>query len=177
MGSLGKIGLIATGILLLAGSIGWNKQLEKKIHKEIEKTFGTSEYSLAAVPIPDELNGTLDIPIEERLLRIDSGAGLLGYVYVDSAPSKTAEFDYMVVFNPSVEIIHAKVLIYREEYGGEIGSKRWLRQFFGKGGQDRVSPEFNIDAISGATISVRSMTLAMDNLLQAIGELQEKEVL
>lgn len=165
------------GVLLFAGSFGWTKQLEKKIHKEIEKTFGTSEYNLSSVPIPDELNGDLRTPIEKRLLRIDSSAELLGYVYVDSAPSKTAEFDYMVVFNPSVEIIHAKVLIYREEYGGEIGSKRWLRQFFGKGGKDRVSPESNIDAISGATISVRSMTLAMDNLLQAIGQLQEKEIL
>lgn len=165
------------GILLLAASLGWNKQLEKKIHKEIEKTFETSEYTLAAVPIPDELHGSLQARLEENFLSISSGAELLGYVFVDSAPSKTAEFDYMVVFNPGVEIIHAKVLIYREEYGGEIGSKRWLRQFFGKGGQDRVSPDSNIDAISGATISVRSMTLAMDNLLQAIGELQEKEIL
>jgi Na+-translocating ferredoxin:NAD+ oxidoreductase RnfG subunit len=67
--------------------------------------------------------------------------------------------------------------VYREEYGGEIGSSRWLRQFNGLSGTDRVSPKTNIDAISGATISVRSMTRSVDNLLQTVGKLQENRVL
>ena len=83
----------------------------------------------------------------------------------------------MVIFDANLEVIHSKVLIYREEYGGEIGSKRWLEQFIGKTGQDRVDHETNIDGISGATISVRSMTTSMDNLLQTVGILQEKKML
>ena len=177
MGSLSKILMIAFALMLFSSLGGWSKQVEKKVHKELERTFETSEYELTPVPIPSTLNASLHAAIQGRLQRIESNGILLGYVYVNSAPSKTAEFDYLVVFDPNIEVIHAKVLIYREEYGGEIGSKRWLRQFFGKGGQDRVSPESNIDAISGATISVRSMTRAMDNLLQAVGQLQEKEII
>ena len=99
---------------------------------------------------------------------------MLGYAFVDQAPSKTAKFDYLVIFDSDLKIINSKVLIYREEYGGEIGSKRWLKQFLGKTGSDRVDTKKNIDAIAGATISVRSMTKSMDNLLQTIGILQAK---
>ena len=101
----------------------------------------------------------------------------MGYAFVGNAPSKTAKFDYLVIFDRDLKVIHSKVLVYREDYGGEIGSKRWLKQFLGKTGNDRVSCENNIDAISGATISVRSMTLSMDKLFQTIGQLQENKFL
>ena len=102
----------------------------------------------------------------------------LGYGYIGNAPSKTASFDYLVLFDENFIITKSKVLIYREEYGGEIGSKRWLRQFTGK---TTTSAELkyneNIIPISGATISVRSMTRAMNELLQSIAILQELKAL
>jgi Na+-translocating ferredoxin:NAD+ oxidoreductase RnfG subunit len=81
------------------------------------------------------------------------------------------------LFDKDLKVVHSKVLVYREEYGGEIGSSRWLKQFLGKTGNDRVSPDTNVDAIAGATISVRSMTRSMDNLLQTVGILEENDVL
>ena len=71
----------------------------------------------------------------------------------------------------------SKILAYREDYGGEIGSKRWLRQLIGKTSDDELIYGDNIAAISGATISVRSMTNAINNLLLSIKSLQEKEIL
>jgi Na+-translocating ferredoxin:NAD+ oxidoreductase RnfG subunit len=113
----------------------------------------------------------------ENLYKVVNGSELLGYVFVDKAPSKTAQFDYLVLFDKDIKVDHSKVLVYREEYGGEIGSSRWLKQFLGKTGNDRVSPDTNVDAIAGATISVRSMTRSMDNLLQTVGILEENDVL
>ena len=57
---------------------------------------------------------------------------VLGYAFIDKAPSKTDEFDYLVLFDENLIIKKAKVLMYREDYGGEIGSRRWLKQFIGK---------------------------------------------
>ena len=83
----------------------------------------------------------------------------------------------MVLLNTDLSVAKAKVLIYREEYGGEIGSKRWLRQFIGKTKDDEFRYGDNIDAIAGATISVRSMTNAMNDLLQSLKVLNEKGIL
>ncbi|WP_247097472.1 FMN-binding protein [Arenibacter sp. S6351L] len=146
--------------------------------KEVEKVFDTTNYSFVPITVSKAVNEKLPTKITtDNFFQIKEGNNLLGYAFVDQAASKTAQFDYLVIFNPNLEIIHSKVLIYREEYGGEIGSKRWLEQFIGKTGKDRVSHETNIDGISGATISVRSMTTSMDNLLQTVGILQEKKML
>ncbi len=74
-------------------------------------------------------------------------------------------------------VVNTKVLVYREDYGGEIGSKRWLKQFVGKTQNDDLRYGDNIMAISGATISVRSMTAAMNNLLQSLKILHSKEII
>lgn len=169
-------------LLLLVSVFLWGfglpKNIEKKVHKEVVRTFQVEDFRLVSVSVPENLNLQLPVKItSDNLYRVESQDHLVGYAFVDKAPSKTAEFDFLILFNKDLEIIHSKVLIYREEYGGEIGSKRWLKQFLGLNGQDRVSYETNIDGIAGATISVRSMTRSMDNLLQTIGLLQDNKVL
>ena len=64
-----------------------------------------------------------------------------------------------------------------EEYGCEIGSKRWLKQFIGSSKEDSFKLNENIIAIAGATISVNSMTKAMNEVLQNIGKLQALNVI
>ncbi len=161
-------------LFLLVG-FGIPKGVQKRVKKEVEKTFEVADFTMDSITVPNELNEVLPTKISgSNLYRVNDTNSLLGYVFVDQAPSKTAKFDYLVVFDYDLKVINSKVLIYREEYGGEIGSKRWLKQFLGKTGGDRVNCETNIDAISGATISVQSMTKSMDNLFQTIGILQEK---
>jgi len=157
---------------------GLPEKVEKKVVKVVEKTFEQTDFSFRSVEVDKKLNASLPSKIEENNFNgIYKNEVLLGYVFVDQAPSKTAKFDYLVLFDSNLEIINSKVLVYREEYGGEIGSKRWLKQFLGMTGTDRVDHESNIDGISGATISVRSMTNAIDDLLQTVGILQEHKIL
>ncbi|MBT8301104.1 MAG: FMN-binding protein [Maribacter sp.] len=170
-------GLIILSFFFLTG-FGLPKKLEKRVHKELEKTFQIDGFTLTPLKLNPALNTELPKQItEDNFFKVTQDDIYLGYMFVDKAASKTAEFDYLVVFDKELCIVHSKVLIYREEYGGEIGSKRWLRQFNGKTGKDRVNHETNIDGIAGATISVRSMTIAIDKLLQTIGILQENQLL
>ena len=98
---------------------------------------------------------------------------MAGYAYVAKAPSKTDEFDYLVLFDKDLIITRSKLLIYREDYGAEIGSKRWLKQFIGL--KEGASIEYGnqIVPISGATISAESITIAINQLLQSIAILNE----
>lgn len=177
-----KNGNKITGFILVLAltlfGFGLPQKLKKKVYKEVEKVFGTNDLSLTAVEVPNSINAQLPAKItSDNFFKLLDGDRIVGYIFVDNAPSKTATFDYLVVFNDQLSVVHSKILVYREEYGGEIGSKRWLQQFMGKTGRDRVSYQTNIDGISGATISVRSMTNSMDNLLQTVGILQEKNIL
>jgi len=73
-----------------------------------------------------------------------------------------------VLLNKDLIIVKAKVLIYREDYGGRKGSKRWLSQFISKDRFSILGYGKEIIPISGATISVKSMTSSINHLLQSL---------
>ncbi|GAA4898037.1 hypothetical protein GCM10023311_23530 [Flaviramulus aquimarinus] len=159
-------------------SFGLPKNIQKKVDKEIKKSFNIETFNFTEVTIPTETAKDLPSKFEtNNLFKIEANNTLLGYAYLSNAPSKTALFDYLVLLDKELIVLKSKVLIYREEYGGEIGSTRWLKQFIGKKGGDALKYGDNIIAISGATISVRSMTNAMNNLLESLKILQTKNVL
>jgi Na+-translocating ferredoxin:NAD+ oxidoreductase RnfG subunit len=58
-----------------------------------------------------------------------------------------------------------RVMVYRESHGDEIEHKRFHRQFYGKTLIDPIALGKDIDAISGATISSRSETVAVKKSL------------
>lgn len=165
-------------VAFLGFGFGLSAKLQKKVDKVITSTFEVEEFSLNAKVIAIEV--AKELPSDfgaDNFFEVKSSDELLGYAYVAKAPSKTAKYDYLVLFDSKLTIVKAKVLIYREEYGGEIGSKRWLRQFIGKTKDDEFRYGDNIDAISGATISVRSMTNAMNDLMQSLKILNTKGIL
>ena len=140
-------------------------RLLKKATKLIEKTYAVD-----------------DIQLEYKEFQTNSVVGdfynifdsdlLLGYAFIGTAPSKTDTFEYLVVFDSSLVIKKVNVLVYREDYGGEIGSNRWLRQFVGKARSTDLAVGKNIAAISGATISVYSMTNAVNQLLNEMNKFE-----
>ncbi len=159
-------------------SFGLPKNIQKKVDKEIRGSFNIETFDFTEVIIDSEITEELPSEFKENnLFKILNDTNLIGYAYLSKAPSKTAEFDYLVLLDKDLIVVKSKVLMYREEYGGEIGSKRWLKQFIGKKGGDHLKYGDNIMAISGATISVRSMTNAMNDLLESLKILHEKNIL
>lgn len=159
-------------------SNGLPKQIKKLVDKEIERTFEKEDFKLDEFIISSEAQKQVPSKFnEDNFFKILLGEDLLGYAYLSKASSKTAQFDYLVLFNPDLSIARSKVLIYREEYGGEIGSVRWLKQFIGKQPSDHLEYGNDIAAISGATISVKSFTNAVNDLLESLKILQSKHVL
>lgn len=167
--------LIAPLVLM---SFGLPKHVQNKVNKEIKAAYQVEDFNLSPVLISSEISNDLPARFDDNnFFVIMSRSDSLGYAYFAKAPSKTDEFDYLVLFDNDLIIVKSKVLIYREDYGGEIGSKRWLKQFNGKTQDDELKYGDNIAAISGATISVRSMTLAINRLLQSIKILHHKNII
>ncbi|MEZ4792497.1 MAG: FMN-binding protein [Gelidibacter sp.] len=169
--------LIIFSLALLLMSFQLPKHLQKKVNKEIEEVFGIENFELIEKKIDPKTASTLPSKFgNDTFFEIKSDGKSFGYAYISKAPSKTDEFDYLVLLDTELIVKKAKVLVYREDYGGEIGSKRWLQQFIGKTQNDEVKYQQNIVAISGATISVRSMTNAMNDLLKSLKILHSKHI-
>jgi len=171
--------LFVLALFMICAAFTVPERVSKKADKVISKFYEIDDFTKEIISISEAANAeTIAEFNNENFFKIESAGIFLGYGYIGIARSKTAMFDFLVLFDNDFIITKSKVLIYREEYGGEIGSKRWLKQFVGK---SSTSPELiynqNIIPISGATISVRSMTQAMNDLLQSVGKLQELNVL
>ena len=61
----------------------------------------------------------------------------------------------------------------REDHGGEISSKRWLKQFFGFEKNQNIIYRKDIAGISGATISATSLTNSVNKVLKTMGALYQ----
>lgn len=169
--------LFIIGLSLTFLSLSIPKKLEKKVHKSIVKTFKVENFQLDKINILTTTDPSIKIINSNNFYSIKSNAKTLGYALIDKAKSKSYDFDYLVLLNSELEIININILIYREEHGNEISSKRWLKQFFGLSTNDHAVLQKNIDGISGATISVRSMTNEMNNLLADLNILEKKNIL
>jgi len=164
--------LLFTIIILVFQLIAFGQQEidfdHKKINKFIKKTYSIDEFTLAELP-DNSLNGKLFSVNDMGDSRIDR----LALVYIGRvnscrsggcsidhtlADDSFEYFDYIIAFNTDMQIINMKIYNYQATHGQEITAKSWLRQFRYKPNQDVFHVNKNIDAISGATISVYAIT-------------------
>jgi Na+-translocating ferredoxin:NAD+ oxidoreductase RnfG subunit len=146
---------------------------EKRISKEVKNTFLVADFKTEILSVSNKLIAELPLEItDSNFKKIKNQNNLIGYYYTGKAFGKVDYFDYLVIFDKELSIKKIKILAYREDRGGEIGSKRWLKQFIGKTPQNSMVYNKDIMGISGATISAKSITNQLDKLMKTIHILQ-----
>ncbi|MCB0372182.1 MAG: FMN-binding protein [Muricauda sp.] len=153
-------------------------KLQEKIDNAIQTTFEVEDFSLHLIEVTSDLDQQTPSALGgENLFKIESDGTFLGYVYVGNAPSLKKTFDYVVLLTPDLAVKKSKILIYREDHGRQVGSQRWLKQFIGRKSGEKLIYGEDIDGISGATVSAKSMTLAVSNVLESMKVLQDHNLL
>ena len=127
---------------------------KKRADKVLSKYWQDEEYNLSRV--------RLSSAAQPEIYSVQQGNSKpFAFVLFAEAMGKVDNFTYLIVFTPNGIIENVSVLLYKENYGGEIGSKRFLRQFNGKSNGIKMEYNEDIDGISGATISVQAITRAV----------------
>ena len=88
----------------------------------------------------------------------------IDFALMDNVIGKSMPITFIVVFNNTGEVKYSSLIKYREAYGGEVKSKTWLDQFNGMKQDSLYKFPGNIAGISGATLSVNSMTRGIGKL-------------
>lgn len=149
------------------------------IKKSVEAELGTkNSVTWNQVILPDEAKASLkgklkiknNIPdtIHVGVIKNDNN---IQYLIPDIAPSRSEEFSYVLFFDESKSITGVDVLQYRENYGNEIDYPFFRKQFKGKQDPNKVIFGRTIQNISGATISVRSITYSIHDLLLILNQI------
>lgn len=114
-----------------------------------------------------KLKNTLNLPDTLYVGRVQTDEGMR-YLIPDTAPSKSETFSYVLYLDDTGAIVDVDVLKYRENYGYEIDYPLFRRQFHGKKKPKALIFQRTIQNISGATISARSLTYAVRDLLTLV---------
>lgn len=146
---------------------------DKSLQKELQKVSGTDKPEWKEIEVPESLLASNTVP--GKFLKLSGNAVELNkYVYVGRVNScrqggcsnstqslnvETSEyFDYLIVFDSATKVQLVKVYNYQATHGQEMTNKGWLKQFQGYDGTRPLTVGKSIDAISGATVSVFSIT-------------------
>lgn len=173
--------VIAFGLVLIFNNTFSQKLtnvLMKKVDKSIIDAYSIKTYKSVSIEVSEQINSNTEADFSNKNFNIIyKEETKIGYAYIGRGNSMKDVFDYVILFDSDLIIKKAKVLIYRETYGTQIGTQRWLKQFTGKTLADELVYGDNIVAISGATISASSMSNEANNVLSSIKVLIKNNIL
>ena len=106
----------------------------------------------------------------------ETGAKIDGYALVQNTIGKHKPMTYMVGVDSTGHVLNVELLVFRESRGSEVRTKRFNVQYEGKTVLDPVRINKDIINISGATMSVRSMSAGIKRALVLIDEFYLKPV-
>lgn len=100
----------------------------------------------------------------------ETGSQVDGYAMVHNTIGKHKPMTYMVGVDQQGRVSDIELLIFREARGSEVLQKRFNSQYEGKSVLDPIRINRDIINISGATMSVRSMSAGIKRVLVLVDE-------
>lgn len=173
----GRFLLIVTCFISVAGVGQTAIDYQHKATIRLLQKNGIAGFSeISVLPMPDSIQR--QYRLKGKYYTINNNVNDFKYMYigrvnscraggcsiaVDASQNTASEyFDYVILFNTNKAVQQVKVFNYQATHGQEICSKGWLKQFIGHSYSNPLEVNKNIDAISGATISVYAITFDVE---------------
>ena len=83
-------------------------QPSKKVVKQVEAAFDLDSIVFNPVVIDNDIAINFDLK-EDTIYKLSANDNIIGYAIIDKAPSKTAQFDYLIVTDTELSIIRTRV--------------------------------------------------------------------
>ena len=160
----------------------------KSLKSELKKLNGI-ETQLQELFVPEQFSRSLKFG---KFYFIDNVSNVLSakYIYIgrvntcraggcalnieSTVDANSEYFDYFILYDSDLSIRYVKIYNYQATHGYEVSSSNWLKQFQGYDGSRELIAGKNIDAISGATISVDATTFDIEHKTQLLRKILKK---
>lgn len=97
--------------------------------------------------------------------KIFEGDKKISTAILDNVNGKSLPITFLVIIDNEGKVITSEIIKYRESYGGQVTEENWLKQFKGKDENSSFQIGKEINSISGATISVNSVTRGIKKIV------------
>jgi Na+-translocating ferredoxin:NAD+ oxidoreductase RnfG subunit len=133
--------------------------------------FALSDEQIKAVEEKAQVTFEGSHSTDIQLYTAEKDGQTLGFVFEDRVIGKWGPIHYLLGLDPQGTVLDVVILDYQEIRGRPIAKKRFLRQYQKKSIHDSVRLRKDIDGVTGATISSRSLTDGIRKLLNVFEEL------
>ncbi|NUM70655.1 MAG: FMN-binding protein [Ignavibacteriaceae bacterium] len=169
-------------IVIFASVLILPQEIKERVEEVISNEFGSGiKYESEKYGIPSDVKTRVEKSAKQKfysdnvyLYKIKSGKTLKAYGFLDNVYGKSLPITFMVFLDTKGSVLSAHIIKYREQYGGQVGSQGWLDQFKGRNNQSGYEVSKDIDSISGATISVNSVTTGIKKITLLYQEIKDK---
>ena len=176
---MNKLNILLVVIILIIVSNTYAGEISDKIAKSITKYFGAEViFQMEKMNIPKEIKTKIEKRSRQKFYKdyvyvynISQNDSILATAILDNVYGKVMPITFIVYFDKNGKILKSEIIKYREQYGGEIANPLWNKQFIGKDFKSNFIPGRGVDGISGATISVNSISRAIFKLSLLYNEL------
>tara|TARA_Y100000590_G_scaffold331461_1_gene376621 strand:- start:2391 stop:2936 length:546 start_codon:yes stop_codon:yes gene_type:complete len=168
-------------ILLVLSSFLFSSAITDKTEERINELIPhitSMEWSM--YQIPKKTIKDIQNTVKQKFFRkelnfweISTNDSLKYYAFLDNVIGKTMPITFLVIFDNKATVYNASIIKYREPYGGEVRGKKWLNQFNAYTDTSKYKVGKDISGISGATLSVKSVTKGIHKLTYLIHEVIE----
>lgn len=177
---LGVVTLIVAVPPVTEAQVNPQKITSSLINESVKAVLGTSqELTWQTLTLTDSTKANVQGRLKAKAVVSDTlylgtvqTEDGIRYVLPDIAPSRSETFSYLLYFDSSKQITGVDVLAYRESYGYEIDYSYFRNQFKGKRKAGNIRFGRTIQNISGATISARSLTNSIHDLMLIVNEIK-----
>ena len=161
-------------ISLLLPSVIMDKTL-----KQIEEQFPNSiSVNHSKYKLPKNSVKTIQNTVRQKFFRSEVNLWVITdedsskfYGILDNVKGKSLPITFLTIFNDSSQVHYASIIKYREAYGGEVGNRNWLDQFIAYNKFSIYKVGSDIRGITGATISVHSISKGIRKLSYLIDDI------
>ena len=164
--------LISFYLILLGGILIGGSPIRDATEKHIISQFDVDvSIYMHTLKLDTELKVLVQNKVKQRFYRdelyywnISNNDTTFAYALIDNVLGKSMPITFLVIVNNEGDILASEVIKYREAYGSEVGNKNWLSQFTHFNDTTDFKVGKNIDGISGATISVNSLSKGIQKM-------------
>lgn len=169
-------------LFLIFTSASVSQDIQDKVRVSLLNCFGeNSQIIFEKFTLTSQLRNSIEKKVGQKffsneiyLYKIYNEKKIIGYGLLDNVYGKSLPITFLVMYDSEGKILCSEIIKYREPYGGAVQSKEWNDQFKGKNVNSDFQPGKDISGISGATISVNSLTKGIKKLTLLLNEILSK---
>lgn len=155
--------------------------IRDKTEETIHNVFpGDVNTEMITFQLPADLKTSIEKEVRQKFFedklyiwKVTKNGEVTGFAILDNVYGKSMPITFLVIFDGNCKILNSSVIKYREPYGGAVRNEEWNSQFKNKDADSGYDVGIDIDGISGATISVNSISKGVRKLALLMPEIKD----